>query len=95
MTPAIFNPRLHSLPRASVLVLGSLALAVPLSHFPQIQRAPLIIFPTIIALLGTADTIRCIQKRWTFYHAGVILCIYMDLMTVTLILFFLLYPYTF
>lgn len=95
MTPAILNPRLHSLPRASALVLGSLALAVPLSHFPQIQRAPLIIFPALIALVGTADTMRCIQRRWNLYHAGVILCIYMDLMTVVLILFLLFYPYTF
>ena len=95
MTPAILNPRAHSLPRASLLVLGSLAVTLPLSHFPQIRREPLIIFPAIVALIGTADTIRCIQRRWNFYHAGVILCIYMDLMTVTLILFFLLYPYTF
>ncbi|HSU19001.1 MAG TPA: hypothetical protein VLI45_04590 [Acidobacteriaceae bacterium] len=95
MTPAIFNPRVHSLPRASFLVLGSLVLAVPLSHFPQIRRDPFIVFPAIIALIGTADTIRCIQRRWNLYHAGVILCIYMDLMTVVLILFFLLYPYTF
>ncbi|HEY0264695.1 MAG TPA: hypothetical protein VGC07_09230 [Granulicella sp.] len=35
------------------------------------------------------------QKRWSFYHGGVLLCIYMDLMVVSLILFFLLYPYAF
>lgn len=33
------------------------------------------------------------RKRWGFYHGGVVLCIYMDLMALTLILFFLLYPY--
>jgi hypothetical protein len=33
------------------------------------------------------------RRRWSFYHGGVLLCIYMDLMAVTLILVFLLYPY--
>lgn len=95
MTPAVFNPRVHSLVRASSLVLGSLVLAIPLSHFPRLERAPLIALPALIALVGTADTVRCVQRRWSFYHAGVILCIYMDLMTVTLILFLLFYPYTY
>jgi hypothetical protein len=84
---------MHSLPRASLMVLGSLAIAVPLSHFPHIQRAPWLMLPVLVAMAGTADTVRCIQRRWSFYHAGVMLCIYMDLMTVTLLLFFLFYPY--
>ncbi|HEX4154670.1 MAG TPA: permease [Acidobacteriaceae bacterium] len=93
MTSIVFNLRLHSLLRASALVLGSLVLAIPLSHYPHIQRAPLLIFPLLIAVFGFADTLRCIQRRWSFYHAGVILCIYMDLMTIMLMLFFFLCPY--
>ena len=93
VTPAILNPRVHSLRRAIVLVLGSLAIAIPLSHFPRIQRAPLLILPVLVAIVGTVDTVRCIQRRWSFYHAGVILFIYMDLMTLMLMLFFLFYPY--
>lgn len=93
MTPAILNPRLHSLLRASTLVLGSLAVAIPISHYPHIQRAPLLVFPLLFAMAGTADTVRCIQRRWSFYHAGVMLFIYMDLMTLMLLLFFLVYPY--
>lgn len=81
--------------RASTLVLGSLVIAIPLSHYPHIQRAPLLTLPLLIALIGMADTVRCVQKRWSFYHAGVILCVYMDMMTITLMLFFLVYPYTF
>ena len=93
VTPAILNPRVHSLRRAILLVLGSLAIAIPLSHYPRIQRAPLLILPVLIAIVGTVDTVRCIQRRWSFYHAGVILFIYMDLMTLMLMLFFLFYPY--
>jgi hypothetical protein len=93
VTPAILNPRLHSLSRASTLVLGSLAVAIPVSHYPHIRRAPLLVFPLLIALAGTADTVRCIQRRWSFYHAGVLLFVYMDMMTLMLLLFFLVYPY--
>ena len=47
----------------------------------------------LFAIAGTIDTIRCMQRRWSFYHGGVLLLIYMDLMAVCLILFLLLYPY--
>ncbi len=93
--PVILNPRRRSLIRANTLVLTSFFSAVRLSHFPQNHATPLLILPTLLALLGTADTIRCIQRRWSFYHAGVVLCIYMDLMAVAMILFFLVYPYTY
>jgi hypothetical protein len=95
VTPAILNPRLHSLLRASTLVLGSLAVAIPVSHYPHVQRAPLLVLPLLIALAGTIDTVRCIQRRWSFYHAGVLLFVYMDMMAVTLLMFFLVYPYCF
>jgi hypothetical protein len=88
-----FHLRCHSLIRGSLLVLGSLAAAVLLSDFPHNRATPLLIFPVIFAILGIADTTRCLQRRWSFYHAGVILLIYMDLMAVSMIIFFFLYPY--
>jgi hypothetical protein len=91
--PHSLNPRHRSLARANTLVWGSLLIAVLLSKFPHTEANPLIVLPTALALAGTADTIRCIRKRWSFYHAGVLLCIYMDLMAVSLILFLLVYPY--
>lgn len=93
MTPALFNPRNRSLIRANVLVLGSLFAAIPLSHFPHLEASPLLMLPALTALVGTADTIRCIRRRWCFYHGGVLLCIYMDLMVLSLIFFLLVYPY--
>jgi hypothetical protein len=90
---SIFNPRRRSLLRGSTLVLVSLAVSLPLSHFPHNRATPLLVLPALIAILGTLDTIRCMQRRWNFYHGGVVLCIYMDLMAVCLILFLLLYPY--
>jgi hypothetical protein len=79
--------------RGILLVLGSLGAAIFLSDFPNNRATPLLIFPAILGILGTADTIRCLQRRWSLYHAGVILLIYMDLMVLSMLFFFLLYPY--
>jgi hypothetical protein len=89
----LFNPRVHSLLRGSLLVLLSLAVSLLLSDFPHNRPTLFLILPALFAIAGTADTVRCMQRRWSFYHAGVILCIYMDLMALCMILFFLLYPY--
>lgn len=91
--PAILDLRRKSLIRGNVLVLVSFFLAVRLSGFPHTQANAFLLLPTIAAFLGLADTIRCMQKRWSFYHGGVLLCVYMDLMAIAMILFFLLYPY--
>ncbi len=93
VVPAILNPRRKSLVRGNVLVLVSVVAAFFLSDFPHNRPTLLLLVPTVAAMAGTADTIRCMKKRWSFYHGGVLLCIYMDLMAVALILVFLLYPY--
>jgi len=89
----ILNPRTRSLLRGNLLVLGSLLAAFFLSDFPRNRPTLLLAIPALLSLFGTADTIRCMKPRWSFYHGGVLLCIYMDLMAVSMILFFLLYPY--
>lgn len=74
-------------------MLSGLATAILLSGFPQIHPTPILILPTLAAIAGTADTVRCMQRRWSLYHGGVLLLIYMDLMALCMILFLLLYPY--
>ena len=93
MRPSILNPRSRSLLRGNALVLFSLIAALLLSDFPHDRATPLLLFPILFAIAGTADTIRCMQRRWNFYHGGVVLCIYMDLLSLCLMLFLLLYPY--
>jgi hypothetical protein len=93
--PRFLNPRLRFVARGNLIVLLSLMAAFFLSDFPHNRPSLLLTVPALTALIGTVDTIRCMQKRWSFYHGGVVLCIYMDLMAVGMILFFLLYPYTF
>ncbi len=93
MHHSIFNPRKRSLLRGCLLVLLSLAVAIFISHFPDIRPTPLLVVPAFAAIAGTADTVRCMQRRWSLYHGGVLLLIYMDLMALCMILFLLLYPY--
>ncbi len=81
------------MPRGFVLVLASLGIAILLAHFPDIRPNPLITLPLLGAIAGTIDTVRCMQRRWSLYHGGVLLLIYMDLMALCMILFLLLYPY--
>jgi hypothetical protein len=89
----ILNPRARSLVRGNVFVLLSLLGAFLLSDFPRNRATLWLIVPAVTALAGTIDTIRCMQPQWNFYHGGVVLCIYMDLMVLAAIFFFLLYPY--
>ena len=91
--PAFFDLRHRSLSRGNVMVLSSLLVSVLLSDFPHNHATMLLLLPALVAIAGTAETVRCMQRRWSYYHAGVILCIYMDLMAVAMIFFFLVYPY--
>ena len=93
MPYAVFNLRARSLVRGTVLVLASLIAAFLLSGFPHVHPAWKLIFPAFAALWGTFDTLRCLQLRWSFYHGGVLLLLYMDIMALAMIFFLLLYPY--
>jgi hypothetical protein len=93
VTSAILHPRQRSLARGNILVLGSVLLTFWLSDFPHNRATPLLLLPTIAVILGTIDTARCLRRRWSLHHGGVLLCLYMDLMAATMVFFSLLYPY--
>jgi hypothetical protein len=87
------NPHNRSLPRGTALVLGSLILSFLLSDFPEDRASLKLLIPALLAVVGTFDTMRCLQQRWSFYHGAVVVLIYMDIMALCMILFLLLYPY--
>ena len=74
-------------------MLLSLLASILMSDFPHNRPTMFLLVPTVLAMIGTGETVRCMRMRWDYYHAGVILCIYMDLMVLCMILFFLIYPY--
>ena len=88
----LFQWRKRSLIRATALVLVGTVLSFRLSHFPHNYATLWLVAPLLLAMLGTADTARCMQRRWNWYHGGVVLCLYMDLMAICMIIFFLVYP---
>ena len=64
-----------------------------LTDFPNNRDTALLVFPALIAMAGLIDHVRCMRSRWSWYHGGVLLLIYMDLMVLSMILFFLFTPY--
>lgn len=75
------------------MVLLSLGITLFLSDFPNNRANLFILLPALAAIAGTIDHLRCMRTKWSWYHGGVVLLIYMDMMAVSMILFFLLYPY--
>ncbi len=90
---AVFNIRCKSLLRGTLLVVASVVLALVLSGFPDIHPSLALLLPAIAAVYGTWETTRCLRQRWSFYHGGVMLLLYADVLALALILFLLLYPY--
>lgn len=93
MRPAVFNIRAPSLLRGTLLVLGSVVLALLCSGFPDERATAWLFLPALGALLGTVETTRCLQRKWSFYHGGVLLLLYADVLALALIVFLLLYPW--
>jgi hypothetical protein len=90
---AIFQLHKRSLARGTILALSALGLSLYLSGFPDIRPCPWLILTLLAACAATWDNARCLQKRWSFYHGGVILLIYVDLMVIVMISFLLVAPY--
>jgi hypothetical protein len=80
---SIFRLRQKSLPRAILLSLGAFAASLRLAGFPYIQNlhgSYWQILALFVAAWGMAETARCLQRRWSLYHAGILLLLYADLM---------------
>jgi hypothetical protein len=93
VTFPLLDFRRPSLLRADILVLGSVLLSLWLSDFPRNRATLLLLLPALGVIAGTAETARCIQRRWSLYHGGVILSLYMDLMCIAMVFFALIFPY--
>ena len=77
-----------------LLSLGSLWWSFRISGFPEARINLWLLVPLLLACAGTWDTGRCLQKRWSFYHGGVLLLLYVNLMILLMISFLLLAPFS-
>lgn len=93
MQHAVFHIRSRSLLRGTAIVLASLATALAFSGFPDLRPSPWMALPALGAFYGTWETTRCLRQQWSFYHFGVMLLLYADILILALMVFMLFYPY--
>ena len=93
MRPDFLRGSKRSLRRGAVLSFAGVPLALWWSGFPEIHPSIWTIVPVLLTTAGTLDTARCMRKQWDFRHAGVLLLLYADMMTLTLELCLLAFPY--
>lgn len=90
----IFRPRQKSLIRALLLSLGAFVVSLRLAGFPHIENlhgSHWQILALLVAVWGMVETARCLHRRWSLYHAGILLLLYADLMILTMIVFLVAY----
>ena len=92
---SILRLRQRSLARAIALSLGAFAASLRLAGFPYIEDlhgSRWQILALLVAAWGMAETARCLQRRWSLYHAGVLILLYADLMILAAIVVLLAVP---
>ena len=92
---SLFRLRQRSLARCVLLALGAIAATLLIAGFPapdaphasnwQFMAVP-------VACWAMVETFRCLGRRWSLYHAGVLILLYSELMILALTLFLWLYP---
>jgi hypothetical protein len=78
-----------------VLSVGAMAVSMGLAGFPDaahLHGSNWQFVPVLLAGWGMFDTARCLERKWSFYHAGVLLLLYSELMILSLAVFLLVYP---
>ena len=93
--PTFFQLRQKCLGRGVALALIALAASLLLAGFPYIGNlhgSPWQVLTMLAAGWGLGETARCIRRRWSLYHAGVILLLYSELMILVMTAFLTFYP---
>jgi hypothetical protein len=91
----VLRLRQASLVRGTVLSLGAFVVSLLLAGFPHIERlhGSRWQFAMLGAgLWGLVETARCLRRKWSMYHAGVLILLYTELMILTMIIFLTVYP---
>ena len=93
--PSIFRLRQKSLVRGIVLSVGAFIASLRLAGFPRIENlhgSRWQILALFVAAWGMAETVRCLHRKWSLYHAGILLLLYSDLMILAMIVYLVAYP---
>lgn len=91
----LFHLRQKCLVRGVALALCAFAASLLLAGFPYIGNlhgSRWQVITMLAAGWGMGETARCIRRRWSLYHAGVLLLLYSELMILVLTGFLTFYP---
>lgn len=88
--PHTFQLRQKSLTRGILLSLGAFFASLRLAGFPYIENLhgshwQILVVP--FACWGMVETARCLGRRWSLYHAGVLILLYSEFMILAMVLF--------
>jgi hypothetical protein len=91
----VFRLRRRSLVRGIVLALVAFGGSLRLGGFPDINALHAShwqICAGLVAFWAMFETARCLGRRWSLYHAGVLLLLYTDLMILAMAVVLFLFP---
>jgi hypothetical protein len=91
----VFHLRQKCLVRGVGLAMSAFVSSLLLAGFPHIANlhsSRWQILTMLAAGWGMGETARCIRRRWSFYHAGVLILLYSELMILVLTGFLTFYP---
>lgn len=91
----LFHLRQKCLARGVAIALCAFVASLLLAGFPHISSlhgSPFQVLTLVGACWGMGETARCIGRRWSFYHLGVVLLLYSELMILVMTAFLTFYP---
>ena len=91
---SIFRLREKSLARGILLSLTAFAASLRMAGFPDIDAlhgSPWQWLLVPVVSWGMVELARCLRRKWSLYHAGVLILLYSNLMILALVLFLSLY----
>lgn len=92
---SIFQLRRPSLVRGISLPVTAFALSLRLGGFPDINAlhsSRWQAIPILMTCAGMVELTRCLGRRWSLYHAGVLIFLYTSLMILTMGVFLFFFP---
>jgi hypothetical protein len=80
---SVFRLRHRSIARGILLSVGAFFGSLRLAGFPHIEdlhSSHWQFVALLVAAWGMVETARCLRRKWSLYHAGVLIMLYSDLM---------------
>ncbi len=80
--------------RGPALALGALTVSLRVAGFPDTGSLHGSLWQIVVApfvFWGIVETARCLRRKWSLYHAGVLILLYSELMILAMVLFLWVY----